>query len=1095
MMNKIKKYSILMLMVLCANVFALAQNNANVVRGKVTDEVTGETLISVTVTEVDASNRIVNVTITNYDGEYVMQISDPKNKLRFKYLGFEPTDMPIGSKRVINVAMKEQTLTLKDAVITAKATVSTGSFSIPKREVSMAMQKISAEEFDGIQVASIDDALQGRIAGLDIVNVSGEPGAGMSMRVRGTTSINASSEPLIVINDIPYDTEIDDNFDFATANDEQYAQLINVNPDDIESITVLKDAASTAMWGAKGANGVLMITTKKGKAGPTRVSYSYALTRSRQPQGMNMLNGDGYTMLMKQAYYNPKLESTSSSIPELNYDTNFSEYENYNNNTDWVSAVSRIAYKHQHNLNISGGGEKVKFRVSAGYYTEQGTVIGQYLGRLTLKSNISYDVSDRITFTSDFQYTYANNDKNYENPLSTAQSKMPNLSIYAQDMYGNDTDVYYHILESSNLQSSQKSLSNPVAVANLATNNTKSYRTSPVFTLRYEFFDKHKTKASLNLSTTVSFDINANQKSTFFPKEAANKTWNDASVNLAERSESESMGLYATAKLNWRPAFPDENHSLQLNLNYKIDYKTSNSIGMGVTGLPSSSLTAASSTAYIKSMSTSFSENRGMGYSWNFHYAYAGRYIIGGTVNFEGSSKFGDNFRFGLFPAISTKWIISDEPFFEPLRTVVSQFSPRFSIGVTGNEPSEAFIHLSRYKEAGRFIDITAVKPQNMRLSNLRWERTTQTNYGLDTELLNGKFGIDFNYYYKHTTDLLFKNLNISSTSGYATISNQNVGTMDNMGWELNLNTRDVIKAGWFRMDVNFNFSNNKNVIVDLTDEVLARYNADYDYKNGTYLTRIQEGNSVGSIYGFKYKGVYQYNEYDPSRPDATCPIVRDANGNPIFDAQGNTKPMYFAYGTSSAYEFKGGDAIYEDINHDGSIDELDIVYLGNSLPKVIGGFGFTFRFGKQFSVNTFFNYRYGNKVVNKARMEAENMYTNNNQSVAVNWRWRKEGDVTEMPRALYNYGYNWLGSDRYVEDASFLRFKYLTLSYTMPKELTKTLHLNQARFNLTFQNIAVFTKYTGVDPEVGYGGMSVASDNSKTPRSKDILLRVNLTF
>ncbi|MBO5768921.1 MAG: TonB-dependent receptor plug domain-containing protein, partial [Bacteroidales bacterium] len=516
-MNKLKKYGILMLLMLSVNVLALAQNNANVVRGQVTDKATGETLISVTVTEVDPSNRIVNVTITNYDGEYVLQISDPKNKLRFKYIGFETLDLEIGNKRVINAVMSEQTLTLKDAVITAKVTTSTGTFNIPQREVSMAMQKISAEEFDGIQVASIDDALQGRIAGLDIVNVSGEPGSGMSMRVRGTTSINANTEPLIVINDIPFETEIDDSFDFATANEEQYAQLINVNPDDIESITVLKDAASTAMWGAKGANGVLMITTKRGKAGPTKVTYSYSMTRAKQPKGMNMLDGDGYTMLMKQAYYNPKLENSSSSVPELNYDTNFTEFENYNNNTEWRDEISRIAYTHDNNLTISGGGDKVAYRVSVAYYTQTGTVIGQKLDRLSMRSSIDYNVSDRIRFSSEFSYTYSDNDKNYEDLLSIAYKKMPNLSVYTQDRDGNNTDTYYHILESSGLQDGQKKLSNPVAVANLAMNNTKSYRTSPVFNLSYEFFDRSKTDASLKMSATVSFDINANQRTTFFP--------------------------------------------------------------------------------------------------------------------------------------------------------------------------------------------------------------------------------------------------------------------------------------------------------------------------------------------------------------------------------------------------------------------------------------------------------------------------------------------------------------------------------------------------------------------------------------------------
>ena len=1094
-MNKLKKYGMLMLLVLSVNLVAFSQNNANVVRGQVTDEVTGETLISVTVTEVDASNRIINVTVTNYDGEYVLQISNPKNKLRFKYIGFETQDVEIGNKRVINVVMKEQTLTLKDAVVTAKATVSNGTFNIPQREVSMAMQKIGAEEFEGIQVASIDDALQGRIAGLDIVNVSGEPGSGMSMRVRGTTSINANTEPLIVINDIPFETEIDDSFDFATANEEQYAQLINVNPDDIESITVLKDAASTAIWGAKGANGVLMITTKKGKAGPTRVTYSYSMTRAKQPAGMNMLNGDGYTMLMKQAYYNPKLESASSAIPELNYDTNFTEYENYNNNTDWRKAISKIGYTHDNNLTISGGGEKVSYRVSVAYYNQTGTIIGQLLNRLSMRSNITYNVSDRITFTSDFSYTYGDNDKNYENLLDIAYKKMPNLSIYDQDSEGNDTDRYYHILSSSTLNDEQKKLSNPVAVANLAMNNTKNYRTSPVFSLSYEFFDRTQTDASLRMNATVSFDINANQRTGFFPKEAANKVWNEGKVNMAERSESESLGLYATANLTWRPVFKNENHSFQVQGRFNISSSSSNSIGMAVDGLPSSWLTAASSTAQIVSMSNSFSESRSLGYSGSAHYAYAGRYIADITLKREGSSMFGENFRYGFFPAISTKWILSDEAFFEPLRPIISQLSPRFSIGINGNTPSEKYVHLSRYENAGQFIDIPAVRPKNMRLANLRWEKTTQTNYGVDVELLEGKYSTDFNYYFKHTTDLLFKDLGISSTSGYETLSNINTGTMNNYGWEFNFNARDVIRTEGFRMDANFNFSNNRNEIVELSEEILARYNKEYDYKNGTYLTRIQPHNPVGSIYGFKYKGVYQYNEYDPSRPDATCPIVRDANGNPIFDAQGNTKPMYFAYGTSSAYEFKGGDAIYEDINHDGSIDELDIVYLGNSLPKINGGFGFTFRFGKGFSINTFFNYRIGNKVVNKARMEAENMYTNNNQSVAVNWRWRKEGDVTEMPRALYNYGYNWLGSDRYVEDASFLRFKYLTFNYSLPKELLKPLSLNQASIYLSFQNIACLTKYTGVDPEVGYGGMSVATDGSKTPRSKDILLRLRLGF
>ncbi len=340
---------------------------------------------------------------------------------------------------------------------------------------------------------------------------------------------------------------------------------------------------------------------------------------------------------------------------------------------------------------------------------------------------------------------------------------------------------------------------------------------------------------------------------------------------------------------------------------------------------------------------------------------------------------------------------------------------------------------------------------------------------------------------------MLFNNISIPNHTGYTSLNARNGGTMNNSGWEANFHVRDLIKVGKFNMSFNFNTANNRNIIVELDDDILATYNPDYTYSNGEYLTRIQEGNPYGSIYGFRYKGVYEYNDYIEGVQES-APVVRDKNEDVILDADGQTKPMYYAYGSSAQYEFKGGDAIYEDINHDGSIDELDIVYLGNSLPKFMGGFGSTLRW-KQLSCNLFFNFRVGNKVVNSARMMAENMYTNDNQSIAVNWRWRKEGDKTQMPRALYNYGYNWLGSDRYVEDASFLRFKYMTFNYAVPLQYLKPYKLNTLSFYLTFQNLLVFTNYTGVDPEVGYGSTSVAKDASKTPRSKDFTMGIKIGF
>ncbi len=305
---------------------------------------------------------------------------------------------------------------------------------------------------------------------------------------------------------------------FATANEDQYAQLIDVNPDDIESIVILKDAASTAIWGIAGSQRRFADYNQKRSTRPQRVFLiPTGFPVPAKPKGLKMLNGDDYTMLMKQSYYNPTLENLSAGIPELNYDTNFTEYENFNNNTDWIDAVSRYGFTHDNNLTISGGGEKITFRVSAGYYSQTGTVIGQLLERFSTRSSIEYRVSDRILFTSDFAYTYSNNDRNYENLLGNAYKKMPNVSIYEQDLYGNDTDVYYNIRTDSQLHDSQKNLSNPVAVGMLAKNNTKSYRISPNFSLRYDLLDPYKYNSTLRFNSTVSFSLGNSQKSTFYP--------------------------------------------------------------------------------------------------------------------------------------------------------------------------------------------------------------------------------------------------------------------------------------------------------------------------------------------------------------------------------------------------------------------------------------------------------------------------------------------------------------------------------------------------------------------------------------------------
>ena len=425
--------------------FGQSTGGDNIIQGKVTSSTDGETLIGASVTEIDANNRVIGGTTTDVNGQYVLKVRNPNGRLSVAYVGFDRQTVRINNRKTIIIELVEKDNTMQAVEVVAQKRQTQGGFSIPEREVSTAIQKIDTKEFEGLQVSSIDEALQGRIAGLDIVANSSDPGTGTSMRIRGVTSITGSSQPLIVVNGVPYDIEVDPNFDFANSNQEQFANMLSINPDDILEISVLKDAGASAIWGSKGANGVLMITTKRGLSGPTRIDYSYRYTRTVQPKGTNMLNGDNFTMLMKEAYFNPRQDKNASNIPEYNYDTNNPEYENFNNNTDWVDEVTQPGNINDHYVTISGGGDRANYRVSGGYLYQNGTIIGQKYNRISSRANLDYRVSDRIRFGAEFSLTNSGNDRSYNNILGIAYQKMPNVSVYAQDKEGNNSSMFYNI--------------------------------------------------------------------------------------------------------------------------------------------------------------------------------------------------------------------------------------------------------------------------------------------------------------------------------------------------------------------------------------------------------------------------------------------------------------------------------------------------------------------------------------------------------------------------------------------------------------------------------------------------------------------------
>ena len=1133
---KIKRF---LFAAICCLITQMVMAQAKRISGTVSDN-EGPVMMA-NVVEVDANNRIVSASQTDFNGNFSMQVKSPKNKLKFSYVGDKTKVMTIGDKTVFNVKLEPESTQLREVTVRSKRS-NTGGLMMSKKEVSVSQQTMDMSSVEGLSFTSADEALQGEIAGLDIVSNSGNLGAGTQMRLRGVTTINGDSNPLIVVDDQIFDNP-DENFDFSNASEEQYASLLSVNVEDIASITVLKDAAATAIWGVNGSNGVIKITTKRGARGKTRVNFKYMFSGTWQPDGYTLLNGDDYTMLMKEAFYNPnQAPNATNGIYELNYKGDrWAESENWNNNTDWVDEVTQFGQKHDYSLNLSGGGQKATFRISAGYTHQTGTIIKQVLDRFTTRLALDFNVSERIRFSTNFALTYTDNQKNYKynknELLSIAQKLAPNMSVYRQDAYGNNTDEYYIMNPSGdnkylntpangNYSSYElrdiRSLGNPVAIANLATNREKVYRLTPDFNIKYELLGIEEGKHRLTFNGRVYFDIYANNSPTYCPAALTTDSWDNANYNVATTTESNRFKINGRTSLTYTPWFGNDNWNGQVMAQYEMGNEKYNSQSVTMRQLPNG-LTAPNVPADLNSMTSSSSEFNSQNLIFNGFISYKERYIASFSYRMDGTSRLGPKNKWVHSPGVSLRYNISEEAFMATTQSWLSMLGLRASWGIVGKQPGKDYLFYNSYNTSSSQFGpsvgwVPVASLDGMKLDDLNVEKTEAINLGFNVGLLNNKFEVDFDYYYKKTTDLLMEKLSIPTMTGFSQLSYANVGSMKNQGWELTLNARDFIKKGKFSVSASFNIAQNANELTDMDETVLNSLNAKWNYSSrGTYVQRVQIGNALGSIYGFRYKGVYQYSyEYlenyskqhnlSTAQYEAwingmlaegkTAPVATDAQGMVLMDKEsGKPKRMTYNYNEgTSTYKFNGGDAIYEDINHDGQINQLDVVYLGSSQPKVNGGFNLTFKYGN-LTLKGRFMYRFGNKVVNFARMDLEKMYTTYNQSATVNYRWRKDGDVTPMPRAMYNVAYNWQGSDRYVEDGSFVRFQNLQIAYKLPKKWVKGMGLNQVDLYFSMDNLYCWTKYSGTDPEVSAKGWGVASDNSQTPRSKQFTASINIGF
>ena len=1101
------KYLLLLVLLCCFGSTAFAQTGARI-SGTITSDAEGP-LIMVNITERDRSNRIIEATATDFEGNFSMVVKNTSNVLEISYIGYKTQRIEIGSRTVFNIKMVEDNI-LDDVVIVAEERTRTGGLDILEREMTHATQKLNMEEMEGLSFASIDEALQGQIAGLDIVFASGDVGSGTQMRLRGNSTLEGDATPLIVVDDNIFEVD-EGSFDFTNATNDSFAELLMVNTEDIAEIEVLKDAASCAVWGSRGANGVIKIKTKRGKRGPTRVNFTYKFKDKWTPSGFNVLNGDDYTMLIKQALFNRN--QVGVDIPELNYDKTFPEYENYNNNTDWVDAVSKHGYRNEYNLNISGGGEKATFRVSGGYSNETGQVIGQYLQSFTSRLALDYLVSQRIKVIADFSFSYTSQKRNTMDLLYNSLLMMPNMSIYKQDIYGNNTDEYYSMLKYANaneFESSMVGRKNPIAVGSLAEYYTENYSINPQITFEYNLLGLEDDETQLKYRGMVNMNASTYSGSLYTPSALSTDNWTANEKNESKAEDSKSLGFTTRHQLIFTPYLGSRDHYMTMNAQFELYTGSGNSQNSTAVGLPTGNISSSTVGSKLSGANSNKWESRNISFVFDAHYSYKSKYSLRLAVRGEGHTAMGDDRKWAAYPSISARWNIIDESWMDWAKPFVSMLSLRPGFGMDGHAPGSN-LTFNSYRPLGQsYLGMAAFEMKNIRLTDLRRSDKREWNIGSDFGFFEGKLTGSFNYYSGTTYDQIIQNYRIPSSTGFSSLGYKNSGTVRNSGWELNLNMNNMKIVGDLSFSMYFNIGNNYNEILDLEEAYLDEKNEKYEApSNGRYLGRVQIGNPSGAIYGFRYKGVYRYSyknwekalAEEAAGRNGTCPIVRDADGNVVYEADGTPKKMALFFDKETLepyakYEFKGGDAIYEDVNHDGTINQLDIVYLGNSNPAAQGGFGFTFRY-KKWTLKTSFTYRWDVDVVNQARMAFENMSSYDNQSIAVNWRWRKEGDITEIPRAVNGSGnaYNYLGSDRYVEDASYLRLSYLQLSYSFEPDWLKKFGMKSLNLYASADNLCFWTKYTGLDPEVASGDKGIAWDNTKTPRSRSYTISLSVGF
>ena len=963
--------------------------NKKIIKGKVVDDA-NNSLPSATVRVAGSTLG----TVTNLDGFYELAVPDGNSVLEFSFVGYVTKKVPIGKQTTINVALESDVINLKEMVVVGyssqKKSLLTGSVGIVKND-----------NLKDTPLSSIDGVLQGQVSGVQVMQNSGTPGGEMSVRIRGVSSISGSSQPLYVIDGIPITTG-----DYAQIGYEGQgtSALSDINPNDIESMSILKDAAAAAIYGARASNGVVLITTKRGSNQKTQFNFNTYYGTQDVWRRLNMLDAKGWKEYRNDLY--DKEVFTAEDIAANSV------------NTDWQSKIFRSAPMQNYELSANGGNSKTRFLISSDYFNQTGVLIGTDYQRLNGRINVDHNASDKLTLGASIGLTYSKTDR-VEGDQSL-HGVLPN---------GVSTPAIYPVYNADGSYNQDGPYSNAVSIAGGATNENFTYRAIANAYANYQILK------GLSFSTKWGADFMNMREHAFEFNTVQGQKYN----GLGFEAYTNVLNTVSNNFLKYNKAVG--NHEFEAMAGYsfeKYEYRSSYIRGQDY---------ASENLEYINSASTiaeatSSGVNNGLeSFIGRVNYNYANKYLVALSCRSDASSKFGENNRVGYFPAASIAWRLNQESFLH-LPKAISEFKIRTSYGLTGNDDITPFLYSELYG-VSKYNGSSAIYPSNIPNPDLKWETTAQFDLGVDLSLFENRITLAADYYNKQTKDLLL-NRPLPGSSGHTSIT-ENIGRLENKGFEMNLSTSNTVGA--FKWNTQINLSTNKNKVLEL-------YNHNPIDNIGRGGNRVMEGQPISIFYDYKWLGI------DPST----------------------------------------GDCVYADLDKNGRITSDDRTVVGNPHPDFIGGITNTFSY-KGFDLSVFMQFSYGNDVFNGSRLYLESLQGGDNQLASVNRRWQKPGDITDIPRATTDAAAaanNKLVSSRFIEDGSYLRLKNITLGYSFSKTLMQKLQIQSLRIYATTQNLYTWTNYSGFDPEVNYVGNDntvMGTDFFTYPQSRSYCVGINLKF